>query len=144
LITLILALILSSVQLPVSYSQEPVIPEMSLPLDLLTNLKTEHPRLHASTKDFAALKNRIATDETLKTWYDEILKTGEKLLDEAPSIYIIPDGLRLLSTSRRVVDRIYTLGFLYQLTGNDKFADRAWKETGSSFKNFLTGILNIF
>ena len=134
LVFFILILILCPGLLKVLKAQELTIPKMSLPDNLLTTLKKEHPRLHASAAYFAALKQRIATDETLKTWYDRLLKQGERILGEDPSIYVIPDGLRLLSTSRRVVSRTYTLGLLYQMTGDKKYAEREWKELEAASK----------
>ena len=114
--------------LPALHAQESGFPEMVLPDKLLSTLKAEHPRLHATKSDFAELKNRIASDETLKKWYESVKNSGERILGEEPSIYIIPDGLRLLSTSRRVVNRMFTLGFLYQMENDVKYAERAWKE----------------
>jgi hypothetical protein len=115
-------------------AQGPVIPQMLLPENILATLKKEHPRLHASAADFVALKNRIVSDPTLKAWYDGLVQQGERILGEVPSIYVIPDGLRLLNTSRRVVVRSYTLGLLYQLTGEKKYAEREWKELEAASK----------
>jgi len=126
--TTILCLIFISGFSLVSKSQENKFPEMVLPEKLLATLKAEHPRLHATKSDFASLKTRIASDETLKKWYEAVKSNGERIIGEEPSIYIIPDGLRLLSTSRRVVNRMFTLGFLYQMEGDTKYAERAWKE----------------
>jgi hypothetical protein len=117
-----------------SYSQEATVPVMLVPADIFATLKTAHPRLIATSADFAALKNRIAADETLNSWYEAIVKRGSGILTEATSIYEIPDGLRLLNTSRRVVSRIYTLGFLFQMTGDNKYAERAWKELEAASK----------
>jgi hypothetical protein len=123
-----LAICLVSGILPALMAQESRFPEMALPEKLLSTLKTEHPRIHATKSDFAELKKRIAADETMKKWYEAVKSNGERILGEEPSIYIIPDGLRLLSTSRRVVTRMFTLGFLYQMEGEAKYAERAWKE----------------
>lgn len=123
-----MALILITVSVPYSWSQETAVPKMQLPENLLATLKAVHPRLHASKEEFTALKDKIAGDETLKSWYDETIKRADAIITEEPSIYIIPDGLRLLSTSRRVLSRITTLGFAYRMTGDAKYADRAWKE----------------
>jgi hypothetical protein len=101
---------------------------MQLPEKLLSTLKAGHPRLHATKEDFTALKEKIAGDETLKTWYDETIKRTDAILSEEPSIYIIPDGLRLLNTSRKVLGRITNLGFAYRMTGDKKYAERAWNE----------------
>lgn len=108
--------------------QEKEIPVMTLPENLLATLKKEHPRLHADAGVFEALKSDIKNDETLKTWYDNTVKRGDAILSEKPSIYEIPDGLRLFSTSRRVKERMYILGFLFQVTGEKKYAERAWAE----------------
>jgi len=126
-ITFLCLILISGFSL-VSKSQENKFPEMALPEKLLATLKTEHPRLHATKSDFAELKDRIASDETLRKWYESVRSNGDRILGEEPSIYIIPDGLRLLSTSRRVVNRMFTLGFLYQMEGDAKYAERAWKE----------------
>jgi hypothetical protein len=127
-------LILSLAIIPVLHSQERKFPEMVLPEKLLATLKTGHPRLHASGSDFAALKQRIAADETLKKWYEGVKNDGERIIGQEPCIYVIPDGLRLLGTSRRVLDRITTLGFLYQIEGDAKYAERAWKELEAASK----------
>ncbi len=115
-------------------SQEKKFPEMVLPEKVLATLKTEHPRLHATAADFTAVKQRIAGDETLAKWYASVKEDGERIIGQEPSIYVIPDGLRLLSTSRRVLDRITTLGFLYQVDGDKKYAERAWKELEAASK----------
>jgi hypothetical protein len=101
---------------------------MELPDNLLATLKQGHPRIHATSADFENLKKNVQSDETLKSWYENLIKRGDAILGEAPSKYEIPDGLRLLNTSRRVKGRIYTLGFLYQMTGDKKYAERAWTE----------------
>jgi len=128
LLTSIVSVFLLSGILQVLIAQESRFPQMTLPEKLLASLKSGHPRLHATKADFEALKGRITTDETLKKWYDAVKTSGDRILGEEPSIYIIPDGLRLLSTSRRVVNRMFTLGFLYQMEGDKKYAERAWKE----------------
>jgi hypothetical protein len=56
------------------------------------------------------------------------------MLAAPPSQYVIPDGLRLLATSRRVLDRVQTLALLYQLDGDHRYADRAWQELDAAAK----------
>src|SRR5437899_669617 len=106
--------------------------------EILGRLKTGHPRLLASVQDFAALKKRIASDPKLETWHTTLQNQAEKLLTAPPSQYEIPDGLRLLATSRRVLDRTYTLALLYRLDGDKKYAERAWQEleTAANFKDW--------
>jgi hypothetical protein len=96
--------------------------------EILKSLRHEHPRLFANTDKFVALKKRVAADAQLKSWHDQLRAEAEKILDEPPSKYEIPDGLRLLFTSRRVVQRMQTLGLLYRLDGDKRYVERAWKE----------------
>ncbi len=99
---------------------------------ILTSLSKGHPRLLAHASDFEKLKAGLATNESLRGWQAAIEREGEKVLTAEPSRYEIPDGLRLLSTSRRVLYRVYTLGLLYQLHHDKKFSDRAWRELAAA------------
>ena len=54
------------------------------------------------------------------------------MLKQTPSRYEIPDGLRLLATSRRVVQRVYTLALLHRLDGDQRYAERAWQELAAA------------
>jgi len=104
----------------------------SLPIpparEILAKLHPGHPRLLASESDFARLKERVATDPQLKEWHARLRAEGRRLLDQPVSKYEIPDGLRLLSTSRRVLDRQQTLGLLHRLEGDRRYVERAWQE----------------
>ena len=52
--------------------------------------------------------------------------------------YKIPDGKRLLAVSRAAKDRVLLLGLIYRLTGDERFANRLWKEldTVTHFKDW--------
>ncbi|MBI3875320.1 MAG: coagulation factor 5/8 type domain-containing protein, partial [Verrucomicrobia bacterium] len=106
--------------------------------EVISTLRAGHPRLLASNTDFASLKVRVSTDPQLKEWHAKLRDRGTRLLAEPPSQYEIPDGLRLLATSRRVMERVYTLALLYRLDGDKRFAERAWTEleTAANFKDW--------
>ena len=91
-----------------------------------------HPRLLLQPGGFPALKARIAADPVLKAWYAKTKANADGMLNAAPSKYEIPDGLRLLTTSRRVLDRVYTLALAYRMEGDAKYAARAWEELDSA------------
>lgn len=95
---------------------------------LRSKLRTEHPRLLATAADFAALKERIGADETLRDWHARLRERAAAMMTSPPSRYEIPDGLRLLATSRRVLGRVYTLALLDRLEGKPEYAARAWTE----------------
>lgn len=106
--------------------------ETKLPIppagEILSTLRREHPRLLATKEDFALLKRNLTKKPQLKLWHSRLREDATKLLAQPPSKYEIPDGIRLLSTSRRVLERVQTLGLLWQLEGDRRWADRAWAE----------------
>lgn len=95
---------------------------------ILADLRKDHPKLLASTEDFERIAKNKETDAYVKEAFQKIYKNGEDIIKEPVSQFVIPDGLRLLATSRRVVNRVSTLAFLYRTTKEKKFADRAWLE----------------
>jgi hypothetical protein len=102
------------------------------PADILTRLNKAHPRLLATTDDFAQLKRRITTNSQLQSWHSNLQTQAEAIMKQTPSRYEIPDGLRLLATSRRVVQRVYTLALLHRLDGDQRYAERAWQELAAA------------
>jgi hypothetical protein len=114
---------------------EIAVPE---PAAILARLKKEHPRLLASNADFATLQKQTKTAPRVRAWYAKFREASEKILREAPSEYEIPDGKRLLNTSRRVLDRVSRLALLYRLDGDAKWQKRAWDElnAAANFKDW--------
>lgn len=96
--------------------------------DIIAKLRKGHPRLLASAQDFTELKQRVTTNAQLKQWHEKLRERAQRILTEPPSRYEIPDGLRLLSTSRRVLDRTSTLALLYRLDGDKRYVERTWQE----------------
>lgn len=105
---------------------------------ILARLDRPHPRLLARAADFDRLQRTTGQDSTQKAWRAHLQQRADTLLTEAPSTYEIPDGLRLLSTSRRVVDRVYTLALIFRLTGERRYAERAAQEldAAAGFKDW--------
>ena len=106
--------------------------------DVLATLKRSHPRLMADERTFASLKRLIESEPAAKRCYQAVREDADNILKEAPSIYEIPDGLRLLSVSRRVKERVQALALVYRLEGGQRYRDRAWKEleTAAQFKDW--------
>lgn len=109
---------------------EPNPPLVPIPPDgeLLQTLKKEHPRLLLSSNDFERIKRQISSDDLLRRCHEHLQSVAKSIIAAPPSKYEIPDGLRLLDTSRRVLDRVQTLALLYRLDGDTRYADRAWQE----------------
>ena len=102
--------------------------------DLLSHLKKDHPRLLISKDSIAPLKRLVRENETARKWYEHLKASAQKTLAAPPSSYEIPDGLRLLGVSRRVLDRTYTLALVYLLDGDARCAERAWSELEAAAK----------
>ncbi|HEX2516091.1 MAG TPA: heparinase II/III family protein, partial [Chloroflexota bacterium] len=94
---------------------------------LLSGLRQEHPRLLLLPDDVARLQGVIAGDATARGYRDALLRSGERTLGEPVSQRVLV-GPRLLDTSRRVLERIYTLGLLFRLDGDARWRDRAMSE----------------
>ena len=86
-----------------------------------------HPRIILTAEDFARLRDNKDKGLT-KCLVDAVLKQADSILDQPPRIYEIPDGVRLLHTSRAIEYRVMYLSYAYQITGEEKYAARAAKE----------------
>ncbi|HEY0073769.1 MAG TPA: heparinase II/III family protein [Abditibacteriaceae bacterium] len=108
---------------------ELTVPE---PAAILARLKPGHPRLFATSQEFATLRTQVQNHPRLKTNWAKFRADGEKILTQEPSKYEIPDGKRLLATSRRVLDRTGRLALIYRIEGGQKWVDRAWAELNAA------------
>jgi len=105
---------------------------------LIKMLKPGHPRLLIDEAALADLKRRITTDAVLREWDKAVHKEADKLLSASLPKHVLPDGKRLLSTSRTVLHRSYTLSLMYRLHGDARHRDRLWREleTVAAFPDF--------
>lgn len=80
----------------------------------------QHPRLILTADRIETLRKNVAEDETCRAWFGHVTATADSLL----TTRVQPD-----SVSRRdTLHRMYNLGLAWHLTGNDAYAERAWKE----------------
>jgi len=86
------------------------------------------PRILATEDDFDRAGRLVETDDRVAAWFDAVEGRAETLLEEPPEGYELPDGKRLLGTSRSVLQRVVNLGTAYRLTGKEAYADRLWRE----------------
>ena len=129
----IAALIL--VMLPVAAveaADRPVAEQLALPDPVLATLRPEHPRLHLIPQRLAAIQTLVRDDPLAAEIYAGIRKEADAALKKKPSQYEKRDGRRLLPVSREVLQRVTNLAFLYRMTGERKYADRAWTELSAA------------
>lgn len=134
MLVLCLMLVFASIAIPAAPTTQ-AVPDAERILD---SLKREHPRLIVSQADLDRLRSNFRTDAAFAGVARKLLADADKILTEKPSAYEIPDGKRLLATSRRVLARVQTLAVAYHLTLDRKYVDRAWDElqAASAFKDW--------
>lgn len=94
------------------------------------NPNNMHPRIMATPDTFRELKENIETDEFLQKVYQSIKAAAESYMDQPVQAYNVNNaaGQRLLDISRKTLDRVSNLSFMYQMTGEERYAERAWQE----------------
>jgi len=97
------------------------------PDTLLNDLHQEHPRLMLKNDRFEHLKTLSQTDTILQNYIAKSLEEADKTLEKPLLEHKIPDGLRLLATSRDCMARVYALGLAWRWTGDQKYADNLLK-----------------
>lgn len=105
----------------------PVLAGTDAPADVLATLRPSHPRLLATSNDWAALQLRGAQDPTLQRLCARVQADACQLLDKPPLAYE-KQGRRLLAVSRAALVRISALAFSYRLSSDARFAQRAERE----------------
>ncbi|MBR5506411.1 MAG: heparinase II/III family protein [Clostridia bacterium] len=91
-------------------------------------VKGVHPRIQFTKADFERIKTQAQTNTYVKKWVDKILTSADSSLDEAAVKYELRDGVRLQYVSREVLEKMYLYGMAYQLTGEQKYVTRAYKD----------------
>jgi hypothetical protein len=115
----------ASRETPASRVATPVLPPDT---HILSKLRPGHPRLLLFPSDIERVRGLISADDTAREYHDALVKLGEELLDTPPVEYELADADGLLGVSRDVLDRTYTLGLLFLLDGDQRWAERATRE----------------
>jgi len=91
-------------------------------------VKGTHPRIFATKADFERIKQETLTNSYKKNWVASTIASADYLVETntTPLVYEFRDNVRLLYVSRDCLNHMYVLGMAYQLTGDQKYADRAW------------------
>ena len=101
---------------------------------LLDTLATGHPRVLATQERFDWLKEQILANPSgnQANWYNTLLAQANAMLTQSVNVYDADDNL---AVSRSVLDRMYTLALVWQISGNSQYAERAWEELDAA-RNF--------
>ena len=87
-----------------------------------------HPRIIMSEEKFAKLKAHIGDDSVTAILLEKLRSEADWTLEQPVCQYEIPDGIRLLETSKRIQRRVAALALAYNIFGDEKYAQRAYAE----------------
>jgi hypothetical protein len=123
---------------PATSESQPFSVPVPSPEELVKRIKPQHPRLLLDAAGFDGLKKKIAADPVLQQWDADLRRQADRCLTEKPPEHVMPDGLRLLSTSRDMMHHSYLLALAYRLHGDRKYIDHLWQdmETVAKFPDF--------
>ncbi|MEZ3157317.1 DNRLRE domain-containing protein [Microbacterium sp. BWR-S6Y] len=93
-----------------------------------SQVTTSHPRLLADNTRFSLLRSQVASDDWSAKTYAGVISAADALLSKPTLTYSKPDGVKILDTSREMVERAYTLGMAWQISNDAKYAERLWKD----------------
>jgi hypothetical protein len=90
-----------------------------------SNLKA-HPRLFVD--DWEAVRDKIAQNQKAAAWYATLKAKADDLLDQPCVSYSFSNGRNLLSEARTIMQRLFTLSFVYNIEQKDIYLRRALLE----------------
>ena len=88
----------------------------------------KHPRLFLTKEKEDEIRKAASNDPFMQKQIRELFAKADKLQKERNSEYRIPDGMRLLSESRRSIDRTTAFAFAFRMTGRKDYLDSALSE----------------
>ena len=86
-----------------------------------------HPRLFITDTQLDRIRTKLESQPPLQVFYQAMLNKADDILDQPP-VKRVKTGRRLLSVSRRCLDRVIHLSAAYRLTGKQSYLQRAEKE----------------
>lgn len=87
-----------------------------------------HPRIIMSEEKFERLRSHIGDGSVTSVLLEKLKYEADILIDKDVSHYVIPDGIRLLETSKTIQRRVATLALAYNIYGDKKYAKRCYEE----------------
>jgi len=124
---------IASTDSSISWPQDPFQPANP---DRLT-VRTDRPRLIAPAYKWAALPTLIKNDPYLKGWNDSIFSNASDYYSLQPVAYFMDGPSGILDNAREIKMRIKAFAYVYRMTNDTKWIDRAWEEVQVCLRYFL-------
>jgi len=103
-----------------------------------SSVRQDHPRLFAPAYKWDRLPALIQADPYLASWNDTIFANATLLYNMDPTNYSIDGGYSgsgVLDVAREVQLRLKHWGYVYRMTKDTKWVDRAWRELQTAAGN---------
>ncbi|MFC7623188.1 discoidin domain-containing protein [Microlunatus sp. GCM10028923] len=123
---LILAVLLPMIITAPRAAAEP--PTLNPPEDVVAAIKPGHPRLMVDAAGLARIEQQVASSELAAGLKQQLITEANRMLTLPVSVYEFPDGRTLLLVTREVQRRSVFLSLAYRLTGDERYAARAYQE----------------
>ena len=96
--------------------------------DELVELMTDapRPRLLCDAEKIDVIKKWVQEDELAAEWFENAKNSAEGYIKQAPIPYNVSNGK--IDRARAREEMIITLSLLYRVTGEEKYAEKAWQE----------------
>ena len=88
----------------------------------------QHPRLIVNDDKMAWILEQAKNDEYYKSLVDGAISLADAAMNDNVTVYAFNDNMRTHTNAERFEIRVKKLAFAYLLTGDEKYAERAWKE----------------
>ena len=93
--------------------------------DILSLLRKSHPRIYYN--NFDDVREKIESDPICKAWFDSLKSSADTYLNGAPEQYFDTSSQQL-SSARRTRYKLHVLAFVYAVTEDERYRDRAIEE----------------
>lgn len=90
-----------------------------------------HPRLLADDTAFGRVRSETTAGASTEALNAALVTRASSMKAAPVTTYDLKDG-DLLLESRQVMDRVYTFSYMYRLTGDVTWKDRAWSELSAA------------
>jgi hypothetical protein len=106
--------------------------------EILRPLREGHPRIWLTPDAVKALRQAVRPGGPRHKVFAEVKEDADSLLERRGTVEYKIVGPRLLSQSRRCLSRVQTLSLTYLVTGEAKYAERAFREleAAAGFKDW--------
>jgi hypothetical protein len=124
----------SSTNAQVAWPQDPFAPTSPS----VTTVRQDRPRLIAPAYKWQALPALIASDPYLQYWNATIFGNATAYYPMPPVVYFLDNSSGILDNAREIKMRIKAFAYVYRMTNDTKWVDRAWVEIQNAAGNGTT------